>query len=240
MEIIITKNYDEMSLKAYELIKKIISKKKNAILGLATGSTPIGLYKFMVEGYEKGEISYKDIKTFNLDEYAGLGEGDEQSYKEFMKKNLFNHIDIKSENTHLPDGKDKNLKKACEKYNKMLEENEIDVQILGIGGNGHIAFNEPNTPFDSVTQIINLTEKTISDNARFFEKKEDVPTKAISMGIKNILNAKSIILLASGEGKADAIKRAIKGEITEELPASVLQRHNNITFIIDEAAASKL
>lgn len=239
MNIIITKNYDEMSEKAYELVKKILLEKENATLGFATGSTPVGLYKNMINDYKKGIISYKKVKSCNLDEYVGLGEGDEQSYVEFMHNNLFHHIDIDLQNTYLPNGKVGN-EQACAYYNELLKNAEIDVQILGIGGNGHIAFNEPGTPFDSVTHIIELTAETISDNARFFASIDDVPTKAITMGIANIMAAKSIIILASGKNKADAVYCAIKGEINTICPASILRTHENVTFIVDEDAASKI
>lgn len=240
MNIIITENYQLMSEEAYKLVKKLLLEKKDATLGLATGSTPIGLYKLMIDDYKKGVISYKNVKSYNLDEYVGLGVGDEQSYIEFMKNNLFNHIDINLENTHLPLGKTKDTKASCDNYNELLKNAKIDVQILGIGSNGHIAFNEPGTSFDSVTHVIDLTEKTIADNARFFEKMEDVPTKAITMGIANIMAAESIIILASGENKADAVYKAIRGEITTLCPASILRTHKNVTFIVENAAASKI
>lgn len=240
MNIIVTKNYEELSQKAYEIVKKILLEKKNACLGLATGSTPVGLYKNMIADYKKGVISYKNVTSYNLDEYVGLGVGDEQSYVEFMRTNLFNHIDIDLKNTHLPNGKAIDMQEACDTYNHLLKKAVIDVQILGIGGNGHIAFNEPYTSFDSVTHTVDLTQKTISDNARFFDRIEDVPTKAITMGISNIMAAKSIIILASGENKADAVYAATKGEISTVCPASILRTHKNVTFIVDEKAASKI
>jgi len=240
MNLFITKDYEELSAKAYEIVKKILLEKPDATLGLATGSTPVGLYKLMAADCKKGEVSYKNVKSYNLDEYVGLGVGDEQSYVEFMRKNLFNHIDIDLKNTHLPDGMDADMQKACDRYNEMLANAEIDVQILGIGGNGHIAFNEPGTSFDSVTHIVNLTEKTIEDNARFFDSIDEVPTKAITMGIANIMAAKSIIILASGANKADAVFAAVKGKIDESCPASILRTHKNVTFIADIDAASKL
>jgi glucosamine-6-phosphate deaminase len=239
MEIIVVKNYDEMSKKAYEIVKSEINSKPSSCLGLATGSTLLGLYKCLIEGYNKGEISFKDVNTFNLDEYCGLGKGDNQSYVEFMNNNLFKYIDIDISNTHLPDGKG-DITEACCSYNKMLKNNIIDIQLLGIGANGHIAFNEPGEPFDLETHKIKLAKKTISDNSRFFSAIEEVPTCAISMGIKNIMSAKSIVLLASGANKAEAIEKAVLGEISTKVPASILKSHNNVKFIIDEAAASKL
>ncbi|NLL55750.1 MAG: glucosamine-6-phosphate deaminase [Clostridiales bacterium] len=239
MNIIITKNYDQMSSEAYNIVKELLIKKNNAVLGLATGSTPKGLYKNMIDDYKKGAVSYKNVCTYNLDEYVGLGKGDKQSYREFMRAYLFNHIDIDLNNTHLPSGKG-DLQKACDDYNKKLEAEKIDIQILGIGANGHIAFNEPGTSFDSVTHIVNLTPKTIRDNARFFDKLSDVPTQAITMGIANIMKAKKIVLMASGENKANAVYNAIKGEITTSCPASILRTHSDVTYILDEQAASKL
>lgn len=240
MNLIFVKNYEEMSEKAYEIVKKILIGKKNATLGLATGTTPLGLYNKMIEDFNLGNVSYKNVTTYNLDEYVGLSTNDEQSYTYFMRTNLFNHIDIDLKNTHLLDGMAKNMNEACDNYNKMLEKADIDVQILGIGGNGHIAFNEPNEPFDSVTHIIDLTPKTISDNARFFTSINDVPTRAISMGIANIMATKSIILLASGANKADAVYAAVKGDISKNCPASALRNHKNVTFIVDDAAAAKI
>ena len=239
MKVIIAENYEEASKKAYEVMKKVVAK-KDAILGLATGSTPIGLYKCMIEDYEKGNVSYKDIHTVNLDEYIGQGVGDEQSYVEFMRNNLFNHIDIDLKNTDLPCGVAKDMQAECDRYNKKLNSIEVDIQVLGIGSNGHIGFNEPNTPFGSETHVVDLTANTIKDNARFFKSIEEVPTQAISMGVKNVMNAKSILLIATGANKADAVKATIEGPVTEKVPASVLQLHPNCVIVLDKAAASKL
>ena len=240
MKIIIAENYDDMSVKAYEVMKKVVSAKNDAILGLATGSTPIGLYKNMIEDYKKGNVSYKNVKSVNLDEYIGQGVGDEQSYVEFMRNNLFNHIDIDLANTDLPCGKCDDMQAECDRYNAKLASISVDIQVLGIGSNGHIGFNEPNTPFGSVTHVVDLTENTIKDNARFFNSIDEVPTQAISMGIKNVMNAKSILLIASGANKADAIKATVEGPVTESVPASVLQLHPDVYIVVDKDAASKL
>lgn len=240
MKVIVTENYEEMSLKAYEVMKEVVTSKDNAILGLATGSTPIGLYKNMIKDYKDGNVSYKNVKSVNLDEYIGQGVGDEQSYVEFMRNNLFNHIDIDLANTDLPSGKASDMQKECDRYNAKLNSISVDVQVLGIGGNGHIGFNEPNTPFGSQTHVVDLTERTIKDNARFFASIDEVPTQAISMGIRNVMNAKKILLIASGENKADAIKATVEGPVTEAVPASVLQLHPDCYIVVDKAAASKL
>lgn len=240
MKVIVTENYEEMSLKAYEVMKEVLTSKDNAILGLATGSTPIGLYKNMIKDYKYGNVSYKNVKSVNLDEYIGQGVGDEQSYVEFMRNNLFNHIDIDLANTDLPSGKASDMQKECDRYNAKLNSISVDVQVLGIGGNGHIGFNEPNTPFGSQTHVVDLTERTIKDNARFFASIDEVPTQAISMGIRNVMNAKKILLIASGENKADAIKATVEGPVTEAVPASVLQLHPDCYIVVDKAAASKL
>ena len=240
MKIIIAENYDDMSVKAYEVMKKVVTSKNDATLGLATGSTPIGLYKNMIEDYKKGNVSYKNVKSVNLDEYIGQGVGDEQSYVEFMRNNLFNHIDIDLANTDLPCGKCDDMQAECDRYNAKLASISVDIQVLGIGSNGHIGFNEPNTPFGSVTHVVDLTENTIKDNARFFNSIDEVPTQAISMGIKNVMNAKSILLIASGANKADAIKATVEGPVTESVPASVLQLHPDVYIVVDKDAASKL
>lgn len=240
MKVIIAKDYDDMSKKAYEVMKSVVTAKDDAILGLATGSSPIGLYKCMIEDYEKGNVSYKKVHSVNLDEYIGQGVGDEQSYVEFMRNNLFNHIDIDIKNTDLPSGKAADMQKECDRYNKKLDGLSQDIQVLGIGSNGHIGFNEPNTPFGSETHVVDLTANTIKDNARFFKSIDEVPTQAISMGIKNVMHAKKILLVASGANKADAIKATVEGPVIEKVPASVLQLHPDCYIVVDEAAASKL
>ena len=236
---IITKDYAEMSEKAFEVIKELIDEKPNCVLGLATGSSPIGLYERMVADHKTNGTSYKDVTTFNLDEYCDLPRTHPESYYAFMNKNLFSGLDIPSENIHIPeDGTDKEAK--CQEYNQLMAGYEIDLQILGIGSNGHIGFNEPGASFDAETNVVTLNESTRQDNARFFESIDEVPTQAITMGIATIMKAKKILIIASGENKAEAISKMINGPITNEMPASVLQNHSDVVVIIDEKAASKL
>lgn len=218
-----------------------VKEKPKSILGLATGSTPVRMYELLREDHEKNHTSYKDVKSYNLDEYFGLDASHPQSYHYFMYKNLFNGIDIKDENVHVPCGQG-NIQENCDEYNKMLAENPIDIQLLGIGSNGHIGFNEPGTDFNSKTHYVDLKESTIKDNARlFFNGDEDaVPKQAISMGIQNIMDAKSVVLIACGKNKENAVKGMIEGPVTPELPASVLQNHKDVTVIIDKAAAALL
>lgn len=238
MKVIVTQNYDEMSEKAFEIVKEVVVNNKNAVLGLATGSTPLGLYAEMIKDHKENGTSYKDVKTLNLDEYAGLDVTSDQSYVYFMRENLFKHIDIDLNNTHIENGKAVNRELECKNYNELIEELPRDLQILGIGSNGHIAFNEPGTAFDSETHIVDLTESTIKDNSRLFERIEDVPRQAFTMGLKNIMHAKKIVVLASGANKAKAVYGMLKGPVTEALPASVLQLHPDCTLIVDEAAYS--
>ena len=240
MKIIIKENYDELSKEAANIFIKQINEKSNSILGLATGSTPVQTYKFLIESFKNNEISFKDIKTFNLDEYVGLDSNHIQSYRYFMNENLFNHIDIKKENTFIPSGIG-NIKDNSTKYEKLLNDlGPIDLQLLGLGENAHIGFNEPGTPENSLTNQVNLTNGTIEANKRFFSSINDVPKTAISMGIGSILKSKKILLLASGNKKAEAVRNMIEGPITENVPASFLQKHKNVTIIIDKAAASLL
>lgn len=238
MKLIIVKDYEEMSLKASEIIVDLLKEKKNATLGLATGSSPIGIYKNLIKKYQEGEISFKDVTTYNLDEYCELPKSHPESYYSFMHRNLFSHVDIKEENVHIPCSEGDDLQALCKAYNDELNAASVDLQLLGIGANGHIGFNEPNTSFDQETFVVKLTEKTRVDNQRFFNSLDEVPKYAMTMGIKNIMNAKSLLLVASGANKAEAIKRLASGEITEELPASVLNKHANAIVIVDEAAAS--
>ena len=238
MEVIIVKDYDAVSQKAFEVMKEVVTGKKEPVLGLATGSSPIGLYKNMIKDHKENGTSYADVRTFNLDEYVGIPRDHEQSYWTFMHENLFSGIDVKEENVHVPYG---DTKADSEAYEKAMEDVSVDIQVLGIGANGHIGFNEPGTPFDEETHIVTLTEKTRQDNARFFEGDiNKVPTHAITMGIATIMKAKKILMVATGENKADAIKAMVEGEISTDCPASVLQNHKDVVVIVDEAAASKL
>lgn len=227
------KDYDHLSELSAQIFEEQIKEKPNSILGLATGSTPIGLYKKLIERYKKGIISFKEVKTFNLDEYIGLAPEDKHSYHYFMFEQLFNHIDINPENVYIPSGLG-DIDKNIMEYEKLIDEvGGIDLQLLGIGVNGHIGFNEPGTSFHSKTHVVQLEESTIKANQRFFDKIEDVPTKAITIGIETILKAKKILLLISGESKQKAFERLKSGEVTEDFPASVLHNHPNVTVIYE-------
>lgn len=240
MKIIITENYEEMSADAFKIMKETVTKNPEAVLGLATGSTPIGLYKLMIKDHIENGTSYKKIKTVNLDEYAGLDYSSDQSYIYFMRHNLFDHIDVDLKNVNIENGKAADREAECARYTRLLNEMQQDIQILGIGSNGHIAFNEPGTPFGSTTHIVDLTESTIKDNSRLFENIDDVPRQAFTMGIKNIMNAKKIVILATGANKAKAVRGLVSGAVDESLPASVLQLHPDCTLICDRAAAALL
>lgn len=237
MKVIVVENYDEMSEKAVEMIEKQIQENEKSILGLATGSTPLGLYKRMIEGTENRGISYQKIQSVNLDEYIGIEPSHTQSYHTFMNENLFSKIDIKRENTHIPNGQASSLDEECIRYDELINHiGPVDVQILGIGENGHIGFNEPGTKESTTTHIVELDTSTRKSNARFFDSIEEVPTKAITMGIQSILKSNEIILLASGENKAEAIKVLMSKTIDEKFPASLLWKHGNATLIVDKEA----
>lgn len=238
--IIIKENYDEVSKAAFDVMKDIVRKDK-AVLGLATGSSPVGLYKEMIRDHQENGTSYKDTASFNLDEYIGLPKSHRESYYTFMHENLFNHIDIKEENAHVPLGDCEDPEKSAKEYEDELKKYEVDVQILGIGSDGHIAFNEPGCPFDSETHIMELTEQTREDNARFFDGNiDEVPKLAITQGLASIMRAKKIILIATGANKAQAVKDMIEGEKTVDCPASILQDHSDVTVVLDKDASSKL
>jgi glucosamine-6-phosphate deaminase len=240
MRIIIVENKEKVSLEAYNIVKNIILKNNQAVLGLATGSTPVGLYKLLIDSFKKKELSFKEVTTCNLDEYVGLDRNHPQCYYHFMKEHLFDHIDISLENTFIPNGMAEDLEKECKHYEDVLNQHQVDVQILGVGSNGHIGFNEPMTPFDSITHVIELAQQTREDNARFFDNVESVPTHAITMGISSILRAKKIVLMATSESKAMAIKRMIEGPVDPTCPASVLQTHPDVVVIVDKDAARML
>ena len=231
--IIRVKNAEEGGKKAFELIKEGVQNGAE-VFGLATGSTPETLYQEMV----KSDLDFSNCISVNLDEYVGLSGDNDQSYRYFMNEHLFNKKPFKA--TYVPNGKAEDLEEECRRYEEIISNHPIDIQILGIGENAHIGFNEPGTPFDAPTQVVELTESTINANKRNFEKVEDVPTTAISMGIGSIMKSKKIILMAFGEAEAEAIANTINGGITVDVPASVLQNHADVTIIIDEAAASKL
>lgn len=232
-KIIRVKDAEEGGKKAFELIKEGIENGAQ-VLGLATGSTPETLYQEMV----KSDVDFSNCVSINLDEYIGLSGDNDQSYRYFMNSHLFNQKPFKA--TYVPNGKAEDLAAECRHYEEILANHPIDIQILGIGENAHIGFNEPGTPFDAPTQVVELTESTINANKRNFEKIEDVPTTAISMGIGSIMKSKKVILIAYGKAKAEAIANTINGEMTIDVPASVLQNHPDVTIILDDAAASKL
>ncbi|MEH7390726.1 glucosamine-6-phosphate deaminase [Bacillus sp. JJ1474] len=237
MKIIRTTSYKEMSLKAAEIMIDRIRNNPEITLGLATGSTPKGVYQKLIEDHVQNQTSYKKILTVNLDEYVGIDEHDPNSYHFFMKEQLLDHIDIPPSQTHLPNGMAENLHEECAKYEALIESfGGIGLQLLGIGENGHIGFNEPGTPFTSKTHMIELEENTRQANARFFNSLEEVPTHAVTMGIATIMASKEIILLASGKSKAKAISQLISGEIDESIPASALKNHPNFTIIADDEA----
>lgn len=239
INVIKVKDYEEASDKAFEIMKNYL--KPGKVLGLATGSTPIGLYERMVKDHKENGTSYKEIKSFNLDEYVGLPIEHPESYYAFMHRNLFDHIDIPEENTHVPSGLGDDLDKQAKHYDEMIDENPVDIQVLGIGSDGHIAFNEPGTPFDSGTHVCDLAESTIQDNCRFFDNDINlVPKQAVTQGIGTIMKAKNIMLIATGKNKAQAIKDMIEGPVDIDCPASILQNHGDVVVIIDEEAASLL
>lgn len=230
----------EASVKAAEIIATVVKEKPNATLGLATGSSPLDIYRELIKMYRRDEISFKKVITVNLDEYVGLSADHEQSYAHFMRTNFFDKIDIKKENTHIPNGIVFDLKEECRRYDALLDSlGAIDIQLLGIGHNGHIAFNEPSDSFSKTTSLVELSDSTVKANARFFNSKESVPTWAISMGIGSILKAKRIILAAFGEGKAEILEKALFGPVTPKVPASILQFYSGeLTVVTDEAAFS--
>ncbi len=239
MRIYEAKNYNELSRKAANIISAQIIMKPNAVLGLATGSSPIGTYKQLIDWYKKGDLDFNEVRSINLDEYKGLGPDDEQSYAHFMHVNFFDHINIKPKNTNIPNGLEPDDNKECQRYNDIISASGgIDLQLLGIGCNGHIGFNEPGTAFDKETHCVALTENTIEANARFFDSKASVPRYAYSMGIKSIMQARQILLIASGENKATALYNSLCGPITPAVPASILQLHNNVTVVADTEALS--
>lgn len=241
MNIIPVKNYQDMSRKAAEIVSETINTMDKPVLGLATGSTPEGLYQCLINEHKEGNISFRHVTTFNLDEYVGLHGSDPNSYRYYMYDKLFRHIDIKIENTYVPNGVAEDLEKECISYENLIQEHaSIDLQILGIGLNGHIGFNEPGTSFTSRTHIVELDEITRQANARFFKSLDDVPTKAITTGIGTIMESKKIILLISGENKAETVARLVNGEISETFPASILNEHSNVSIIADVASLSKL
>ena len=240
LKVIKCKDYEEASKVASEIFINAIKENPQITLGLATGSTPIGTYKNLIKAYQNKEISFKNVKSYNLDEYVGLPLEHPETYYNFMHTNLFNHVDMLEENVHVPHAEKENMEESCKKYSDMLNATTVDIQLLGIGANGHIGFNEPGTSFDQETFIVELTQKTREDNKRFFNSIDEVPTHAITMGIKNIMNAKKVVLVATGANKQEAVKKLLSNEITTSFPASALHMHKDVVVIIDEEAGKLL
>lgn len=239
MKIIIADDYKDMSRKAANYLSAQVILKPGSVIGLATGETPIGTYNQLVNWYKKGDIDFSQTKTVNLDEYKGLEETHEQSYRFFMNENLFDRINIDKKNTYLPNGMAEDEEAECERYNGIIEKlGGIDMQLLGIGLNGHIGFNEPGESFEKMTHCVELTQSTKDANQRLFKPGEKVPEKAFTMGIKSIMQSKHILLIASGANKAEIVKEAFFGPVTPKVPASILQLHNHVTVIVDKDAAN--
>ena len=241
MLLIIKEDYEQMSVEAAKQVASLVRKKPDCVIGFATGSTPLGLYKELIRMHKMEGLDFSKVTSFNLDEYVGLPPSHDQSYHYFMWENLFKHININPTNVHIPMGMAEDVDAFCDWYEKkIVEHGGIDLQILGIGGNGHIAFNEPGSSLGSRTRIKTLKEKTIKDNARFFNSMDEVPKFAITMGVGTIMEAKRLLLLANGKGKAQAIKETVEGSIMAKYPATIVQLHRYATVIVDKEAASKL
>ena len=239
MVIYTAKDYNDMSRKAANIMSAQVIMKPRAVLGLATGSTPVGMYRQLIEWYKKGDLDFSQVTSVNLDEYKGLSGDNDQSYRYFMNTNLFDHINIDKSRTYVPNGLEEDADKACREYNEIIQAvGGIDMQLLGIGGNGHIGFNEPGEAFEKETHCVDLAESTIRANARFFSSMDEVPKQAYTMGIKNIMAAKKVLLVATGEAKAEALYNSLYGPITPNVPASILQLHADVTVVADEAALS--
>jgi len=241
VKIIKAKDYNDLSRKAANILSAQVILKENSVLGLATGNSPIGVYQQLVEWYLKGDIDFSRVTTVNLDEYLGLPPSNEQSYRYFMNKNLFSHINIDPDNTYVPDGVSADPELECGWYENLIRKlGGIDMQLLGFGHNGHIGFNEPGSAFEAETHIVSLTESTIQANRQNFKSIDEMPKQAYTVGIKTIMQARRIVVVVSGEHKAEIVKEALRGPITPQVPASVLQLHNNVTLVADEAALSLL
>lgn len=241
MRIIVTETYEKLSQEAAKIVAGQIYLKPDSVLGLATGSTPLEMYGNLVAVHETIGLDFSQVTTFNLDEYIGMPAENPQSYHYFMQHNFFQYINIKQENIHIPDGMAEDIPAECTLYDRLIEEaGGLDLQVLGIGRNAHIGFNEPDIKFEATTHKVRLDDETIEANARFFESESDVPRYAISMGIKNIMLAEKVVLLANGAGKAEAVRAAVCGSISPQAPASILQLHRDATFIVDRPAAALL
>ena len=241
MKIYVTEDYQSMSRKAANILSAQVILNPTCVLGLATGSSPVGMYKQLIEWYKRGDVDFSEVRTVNLDEYVGLAPDHDQSYRYFMQSSFFDDINIKPETTNLPNGQAADLAAECKRYNQVIHsQGGIDMQLLGMGHNGHIGFNEPGDTFDLETHVVDLTERTIEANARFFATPNEVPRQALTMGIKTIMQARRILVVVSGEDKADAVKAALTGPVTPKVPASILQLHPNVMLVADKAAMSKV
>lgn len=237
MNILTFRTNDELNIAGASIITSLVQTNPRAVLGLATGSSPIGIYEEIINTFRKDMVSFRQVTTFNLDEYVGLPKDHQESYHSFMNRQLFSHIDLPASQANIPDGNAADLAAECERYNRLLEDaKQIDLQILGIGNNGHIGFNEPSHSLISGTHIVELKEETREANARFFNSIDEVPTHALTMGVGAILKAKTILLVVRGEGKAEIVHRALTGPITTECPASLLQTHSNVVVLLDAQA----
>ena len=241
MKIYVSDDYKGMSRKAANIVSAQVILNPSCVLGLATGSTPIGMYKQLIDWYNKGDLDFSQVKSVNLDEYVGLAPTHDQSYRYFMQHNLFDHVNIDPANTNVPNGLASDPEAECERYNEVIRSmGGIDVQVLGMGHNGHIGFNEPGQAFELETHVVDLTERTIEANARFFASKDEVPKQAITMGIKSIMQARQILVVVSGEDKAEIVKKAFFGPVVPQVPASILQMHPNVVLCGDKAALSQI
>ncbi len=241
MKIYVADDYQGMSRKAAAIIASHVTLKPDCVLGLATGSTPIGMYQELIAGHQRGDLDFSQVKSVNLDEYVGLAPDHDQSYRYFMNTNLFDHVNIDKANTNVPNGLAADPEAECQRYNQVIRDmGGIDIQVLGMGHNGHIGFNEPADHFPLETHVVELTDSTIDANARFFADRNEVPRKAMTMGIRSIMQARQILVVVNGEGKADIVKKAFFGPVTPQVPASILQLHPDVILVGDKAALSKI
>ena len=241
MRIYVTEDYNAMSHRVASILAAQVMLKPDCVLGLATGSTPVGAYKQLVEWYKKGDLDFSQVRSINLDEYVGLAPTHDQSYRYFMQSNLFDHVNIVPDNTNVPYGLAENAAEECRRYNEVIHTlGPIDLQLLGMGHNGHIGFNEPADAFELETHVVDLTDTTIQANARFFASADEVPRQAMTMGIQTIMQAKKVLVAVSGKDKAEIVKKAFTGPVTPNVPASILQMHPDVILVGDKAALSLL
>lgn len=241
MRIYVTEDYNAMSHRVASILAAQVMLKPDCVLGLATGSTPVGAYKQLVEWYKKGDLDFAQVRSINLDEYVGLAPTHDQSYRYFMQSNLFDHVNIVPDNTNVPNGLAENAAEECRRYNEVIHTlGPIDLQLLGMGHNGHIGFNEPADAFELETHVVDLTDTTIQANARFFASADEVPRQAMTMGIQTVMQAKKVLVAVSGKDKAEIVKKAFTGPVTPNVPASILQMHPDVILVGDKAALSLL